>query len=243
MSDVRRREPCPRLGRMAKSAPPPRSSAGDRAVRVSSPDRVIYPATDRTPEVTKLMVAEYFAAVGDGPDAGAARPADRAGALARGRPARDQARHRPAGREGRRVLPEAGAQGRARLPGVRARSRSPPAARPRRSARPRSRCRSGARRWARSPSTRGRYAAPTSTTPTSCGSTSTRSPARLRRRGPGRRGGPRAARGARAGRLPEDLGQPWRAHLRADRAALGLRRRPARRDRVRPRAGAAGRRA
>jgi DNA ligase D-like protein (predicted polymerase) len=40
--------------------------AGDRAVRVSSPDRVIYPATDRTPEVTKVMVAEYFAAVGDG---------------------------------------------------------------------------------------------------------------------------------------------------------------------------------
>ena len=40
--------------------------AGGRAVRVSSPDRVIYPATDRTPEVTKLMVAEYFASVGDG---------------------------------------------------------------------------------------------------------------------------------------------------------------------------------
>ncbi len=40
--------------------------AGGRGVRVSSPDRVIYPATDRTPEVTKLMVAEYFASVGDG---------------------------------------------------------------------------------------------------------------------------------------------------------------------------------
>src|SRR5918994_3310428 len=40
--------------------------AGDRAVRVSSPDRVIYEATDRTPEVTKLMVAEYFASVEDG---------------------------------------------------------------------------------------------------------------------------------------------------------------------------------
>src|ERR687897_219570 len=40
--------------------------AGDRAVRVSSPDRVIYEATDRTPEVTKLMVAEYFASVKDG---------------------------------------------------------------------------------------------------------------------------------------------------------------------------------
>jgi DNA ligase D-like protein (predicted polymerase) len=40
--------------------------AGDRAVRVSSPDRVIYEATDTTPEVTKLMVAEYFVAVQDG---------------------------------------------------------------------------------------------------------------------------------------------------------------------------------
>src|SRR3954452_2169651 len=40
--------------------------AGDRAVRVSSPDRVIYEATAHTPEVTKLMVAEFFASVGDG---------------------------------------------------------------------------------------------------------------------------------------------------------------------------------
>ena len=40
--------------------------AGGRAVRVSSPDRVIYEATDSTPEVTKLMVAEYFASVDDG---------------------------------------------------------------------------------------------------------------------------------------------------------------------------------
>ena len=40
--------------------------AGGRAVRVTSPDRVIYEATERTPEVTKLMVAEYFASVDDG---------------------------------------------------------------------------------------------------------------------------------------------------------------------------------
>jgi DNA ligase D-like protein (predicted polymerase) len=40
--------------------------AGDRAVRVSSPDRVIYEATEHTPEVTKLMVAEFFASVDDG---------------------------------------------------------------------------------------------------------------------------------------------------------------------------------
>ena len=40
--------------------------AGGRSVRVSSPDRVIYEATDRTPEVTKLMVAQYVASVDDG---------------------------------------------------------------------------------------------------------------------------------------------------------------------------------
>ena len=40
--------------------------AGGRAVRVSSPDRVIYEATEHTPEVTKLMVAEYFASVEEG---------------------------------------------------------------------------------------------------------------------------------------------------------------------------------
>ncbi|HQR26732.1 MAG TPA: DNA polymerase domain-containing protein [Nocardioides sp.] len=40
--------------------------AGGRAVRVSSPDRVIYPATERMPEVTKLRVAQYVASVGDG---------------------------------------------------------------------------------------------------------------------------------------------------------------------------------
>ena len=42
-------------------------------------------------------------------------------------------------------------------------------------------------------------------------------------------------------RLPEDERQPRRARLRADRAALGLRRRAARRDRVRSRAGEARR--
>src|ERR671911_152496 len=50
---------------MAKT-PAAHVQAGERAVRISSPDRVIYEATDRTPEVTKLMVAEYFASVEDG---------------------------------------------------------------------------------------------------------------------------------------------------------------------------------
>lgn len=40
--------------------------AGGRTVRVTSPDRVIYEATDSTPEVTKLQVVEYYLAVEDG---------------------------------------------------------------------------------------------------------------------------------------------------------------------------------
>ncbi len=48
------------------AAKPVMVQAGDREVRVSSPDRVIYEATDTTGEVTKLMVAQYFASVEDG---------------------------------------------------------------------------------------------------------------------------------------------------------------------------------
>ncbi|WP_153505816.1 DNA polymerase domain-containing protein [Cumulibacter manganitolerans] len=49
---------------MAKT-PPAFVTAGDREVRVSSPDRVVYEATDRTPAITKLQVCEYFATVGE----------------------------------------------------------------------------------------------------------------------------------------------------------------------------------
>src|SRR3954462_6037239 len=40
--------------------------AGGRELRVSSPERVIFPATERTPEITKLDVVRYYLAVGDG---------------------------------------------------------------------------------------------------------------------------------------------------------------------------------
>lgn len=40
--------------------------AGGRALRVSSGSRVIFPATDATPEITKLQVVEYYLAVEDG---------------------------------------------------------------------------------------------------------------------------------------------------------------------------------
>ncbi len=39
---------------------------GGRSVRVSSPDRVIFEATSSSPEVTKAMVAQYYADVADG---------------------------------------------------------------------------------------------------------------------------------------------------------------------------------
>ncbi len=41
-------------------------SAGGREVRVSSPDRVIFPATERTRAVTKLDVVRYYLAVDEG---------------------------------------------------------------------------------------------------------------------------------------------------------------------------------
>ena len=40
--------------------------AGGRDVRVSSPDRVIFPASSYGPDVTKLEVVEYYVAVADG---------------------------------------------------------------------------------------------------------------------------------------------------------------------------------
>ncbi len=52
------------MGRVAKSAATV-LQVGDREVRVSSPDRVVYEATDRTPAITKLQVCEYFAAISE----------------------------------------------------------------------------------------------------------------------------------------------------------------------------------
>jgi len=45
--------------------PPAALTVGDRDVRISSPDRVVYEATDRTPAVSKLDVCRYFADVGE----------------------------------------------------------------------------------------------------------------------------------------------------------------------------------
>jgi DNA ligase D-like protein (predicted polymerase) len=48
------------------ASPATEVDASGRAVRVSSPDRIIYPATEHTAEVTKLQVVEYYLAVGPG---------------------------------------------------------------------------------------------------------------------------------------------------------------------------------
>jgi DNA ligase D len=40
--------------------------AAGRAVRVTNPDRVIFPATERSPAFTKLDIVEYYVAVGEG---------------------------------------------------------------------------------------------------------------------------------------------------------------------------------
>ncbi|HXL44846.1 MAG TPA: hypothetical protein VN960_12410, partial [Gaiellaceae bacterium] len=40
--------------------------AGGRDLRVSSPDRVIFPMTERSGAVTKLDIVKYYLAVGDG---------------------------------------------------------------------------------------------------------------------------------------------------------------------------------
>ncbi|HEV7773791.1 MAG TPA: non-homologous end-joining DNA ligase [Conexibacter sp.] len=41
-------------------------AVGERELRVSSPDRVIFPATERSAAITKLDVVRYYLAVGDG---------------------------------------------------------------------------------------------------------------------------------------------------------------------------------
>src|SRR4051794_14872957 len=71
--------PCRAAAARDRPRPPPRAvasavvadpaveiDAGGRALRVSNPDRVIYPATERSEPVTKLQVVEYYLAVGPG---------------------------------------------------------------------------------------------------------------------------------------------------------------------------------
>ena len=172
-----------------------------------------------------------------GDHAGGFPPADHARALDQGRPPRRR-RLDPAERRRRRLLPEAGAAGRARL--GRDGADRLPLRPPRRRGLP---DRARGRRLGRpdgddhlppvaGPRCRRRPPGRAAHRPRPAGGD------RLRRRGAGRRRGPGAARRARLRRLPEDLRRPRHPHLRADRTALDLHRGAPRGDRLRPRAGA-----
>ena len=131
---------------------------GERTVRISNPDRVYFPARGET----KLDLAKYYLAVGDG--------------IVRALRERPCMLHRyPDGVGGREDLPEAAAQGRARLGRDRRGAVPRPAGTPTSCASPSSPAWSGRCRCRPSSSTPGTRAAPTPSTRTSCASTSTRS--------------------------------------------------------------------
>jgi DNA primase len=190
--------------------------AGGRELRVSSPGRVIFPATERTGDITKLDVVRYYLAVEDG--------------IMRALRERPTTLERwPKGVHPDMVISTREWSGgdaffQKRVPKgapdylETARSRSPPAGTPTRSARPRSPSSAGRadghdhlppvagaprrRRPSRRAAHRPRPAAGHRTSPTRCAS-------------PPRRG---AARRPRLRRLPQDVGRARRAHLRAHRA-------------------------
>ena len=214
-------------------------NAGGRELRVSNPDRVIFPATERSGAVTKLDIVNYYLAVDDG----IMRALERRPTTLERWPKGVHPGHRPLdAREGRRrrLLPEARSRGALRTT-----------------------CR---RREIQFPS--GRHAdeiCPTEVAVVGWAAqmgTITFHPWPVRREdvdhpdelridldpqpGTDFADAVRVAAEARAllgrarlHRLPEDLGRTRRPHLRPDRAAVDVHRRPPRGDRVRPRARAA----
>ena len=211
--------------------------AGGRAVRVSSPDRVIYEATDTTPEVTKLMVAEYFASVEDGlmralrerPTAlerwtSGVRPGMK---LATSRMDRD------ADAFYQKRVPKGAPDYLETVEITFPSGRTADEICPTEIAVPVWCAHMGTLTFHPWPVRRSDVDRPDELRldlDPQPGTSFTDAVAGGRRRA-------RAAGGARAAWLREDLGQPRHPHLRADRAALGVPRRPARRDRLRPRAG------
>ena len=209
--------------------------AGGQTVRVSNPERVLFPKTKRTAPVTKLQVVEYYLAVAPGiMRALRERPttlerwpkgvhpgmvlATREGkprrrVLPEAHPARsaalrrDGAHHLPLRPGCRRDLPDR--DRRRALGGADGHDHLPPVAGPARRRRP-------PRRAADRPRPAAGH--------------------RLRRRGARRGDGPGTPGRPRLHGLSEDVGRAWRPHLRPDRAALDVHRRPPRGDRVRTRA-------
>ena len=129
------------------ASPATEVDAGGRPVRVTNPDRVIYEATDHTPEVTKLMVVEYYVSVADG-IMRALR--DRPTALERWPKGVHEGIMLSTGYGDKPTRSTRSGCPRARPTTSRPRtSRSRRAVAPTRSARPRSPCPRGRRRWAR----------------------------------------------------------------------------------------------
>ena len=212
--------------------------AGGRDLRVSSPDRVIFPETERSAAVTKLDVVKYYLAVEDGIMRALERRPTTLERWPKGVHPGIVALDAREGRR-RRLLPEAHPAGSS---GLRADRADPVPVGP-----PRGRDLShrGGRRRLGGPDGHDHV-------PSVAGSQRRRRPSGraaprprpaaghgLRRRRARRRRGARAPGRARLRRLPEDLGRPGRPHLRPDRAALDVHGRPPRRDRLRARARAA----
>ena len=208
---------------------------GPRTVKVTNPEKLSFPVAG----ITKMDVIDYYLAVGDGIlRALRERPVTlerwQAGVQG-GREGRDPGR-RP---RRRRVLPEAHQQGRPRV-GRDLAHHVPQRTYGRRGVPHRA----GHRHLVR--------AAEHHHVPPVAGAPRRRRPSRraahrprpaaghrLPRRGRGRCRRARGARRDRLARVPEDVGQQGRAHLRAHPAAVGVHRHPARGHRVRPRARAA----
>ena len=169
-----------------------------RTVRISNPDKIYFPERG----VHQARRRHLLPQRGRRHPAGPARATDHTGALAERRGRGDEAVH-PGRQPGRRVLPEAPAhQGRAAVGRV-GRDQLPQWAQGRRAlpGRPGPRGLGGPAR-ARSCSTRGRSGVPMWTHPTSCASTSTRSPGTdFADAAAAADGGPRGARRAGLGRL------------------------------------------
>ena len=205
--------------------------AGGRDLRVSSPDRVIFPATKRSSAFTKLDVVKYYLSVGDGiMRALERRPTtlerwpkgvhpgivvstrEKGGGdaffqkrIPRGAPDYVQtARIQfPSGRHADEIVPR-------RLPSS-----------------------VGRLKWARSRFTRGPFAATTSTIQTSCASTWIHSRAGTSPTPSASPLRPAYCWTSWLYRFPQDLGRPRCSHICPDRAPLDVHGRTPRRDRLR----------
>ena len=210
--------------------------AGGREVRVSNPSRVIFPETERTAAVTKRDIVQLLRERRGRDHARAARAADDARALAQGRASRASC-SRPVTGAAATPSTRSGFPRARRTTCRRRGSSSPRAATPTRSARPSSRSSAGRRQMGT-----------ITFHPWPVRARDVDHPDELRmdfdpQPGTDFADAARVAGEARAlldelgyTGFPEDLGRPRHPHLRPDRAALDVHRRPPRRDRLRPRA-------